>query len=155
MLGTQASPIAPFQKGLLWLRGLSRIESDGRPKPDSERWAVGMGPLREFSLSAYLKSLSKRKGRILSSDRFCCHALPCFVSKAKIITGRSALWLREGPNRLPPSVGSWRFTADHSCTALILNLKRVMSKERPVPQFQAGLLRRPILSNQGVASLGK
>ena len=143
-------------EGFALVTRLEQIESDGRPKPDSERWAVGMGPLREFSLSAYLKSLSSARAGYFRLIVFVVTPYPVSYSKAKIIREEAQLWLQEGLNRLPPSIGAWRFTADHSCTALIYEFEKSEVERTPHTVIPGRLTGRTHLEQSGLwASLGR
>ena len=143
-------------EGFALVTRLEQIESDGRPKPDSERWAVSMEPPREFSLSAYLTALSRTKVGYFRVIVFVVTPYPVSYSKAKVIREEAQLWLREGPNRLPPSVGSWRFTADHSCTALIYEFEKSEVERTPRTAIPGRLTAQTHLEQSGLwASLGK
>ena len=111
---------------------LERIEADGAPA-NASRWAVTEASTT-FSLVAYLQRLLYAEpGRyrlvvLVVSD------LP-FTATGGFLTASDASNLASrGANALPQALGAERYSANHRCTALIYEFRKVPSGE---PEFVA------------------
>ena len=108
---------------------LEQINRDGTPKAEPDRWSVEVGPLRDFSLSAYLRALFTSPTGYFRVVVFTVTSHP-FSQHAFQVSRREAInWLYEGFNRLPTYVGSLPYSDDHVCNALVYEFEKKREQE--------------------------
>ncbi len=116
--------------GFALVTRMEQIESDGSPKPGSERWALNISAAN-FSLEAYLKALFRGRPGYYRIIAFivCPHDVE--QSDATITERWAKEWLKRGLNRLPQVLGDLKFSqSDYACTALIYEFERVQEASR-------------------------
>jgi hypothetical protein len=103
---------------------IERINSDGTPREGSERWEIDIGPLRHFSISAYLEALFTAPPGYFRIIVFVVTPYSFGQSDASVSREEAMDWLHEGWNRLPENVRSLLFTSDYACTALVYEFEQ-------------------------------
>ena len=111
-------------KGFAMVSRLEQISPDGRPKPDSARWSVKVQPHKVFSLGSYLRALLTSNPGYYRLVVFVVTSTPFNQGAAAVDFETARDWLRQGFNRLPPSVGIQKYTDHHSCTALVYEFEQ-------------------------------
>lgn len=119
--------------GFAMVTRLEQTEKDGTAKALPARWAVDVGPLEEFSLSAYLRALFTANPGFYRLIVFVVTSKPFSQTKTGVEREEAMTWLSEGANRLPSSIGDLPLTNRHSCSALIYEF------EQPEPRKPAAL----------------
>ncbi len=115
--------------GFALVTRLEQINDDGTSKPEPDRWASEMGPLRNFSLSAYLKALFTNKPGLFRIIVFIVTPHPFSQSEAKVSRDEAIEWLHQGLNKLPKSIGKLEYTEEYTCTALIYEFEKKQGKD--------------------------
>ena len=101
---------------------VTRLESfydDGSSKEGPERWVTDVGPLRSFSLRAYLRALFLASAGHYRVIVFIVTPMPFSESEAKVSVDETTAWLNSGLNILPVSIGEREYSPNHVCTAMI------------------------------------
>lgn len=118
--------------GFALVTRLEQINADGTPKALQDRWSVKTSPMRDFSLSAYIKALfGARPGRfriivfVVTDHAFSQAPVPLKREEAMA-------WLPAGLNRLPPSIGQLSYSPSHSCSALIYEFELAENAQEAV-----------------------
>jgi len=104
---------------------LEQINSDGTPKDPPERWSMDVGPLRHFSLLEYLRTLFSANPGYYRLIVFIITPHPFSQSEVKLSPDETEVWLQDGLNVLPNSIGKRVYTNEHNTTALIYEFKRL------------------------------
>ena len=139
--------------GFALVTRLEQIEVDGTPKAGVERWALAIGPLRDFSLVAYLRALFTANVGYFRVIVFVVTPHPFSYSNARIGRNDAIEWLRYGLNRLPPSIGEKAYTSYHYCTALIYEFEKNDVEEKARTRTPGRLTGRIHLKRSGVWGL--
>lgn len=129
---------------------LEQIEVDGTPKAGLERWALGVGRLRDFSLIAYLKALFTANVGYFRVIAFVVTPHSFSYSDDRVGRDEALEWLRDGLNRLPPLIGEQVYTPHHSCTALIYEFEKNDVEEQARIRTPGKLTGRIHLERSGV-----
>lgn len=108
---------------------LEQINEDGTPKALPQRWAIDVGPLREFTFAAYFRALFTSNPGYFRVIVFIVTHFPFSQSDIKIDKTQAIKWLHEGLNKLPESIGKISYTRNYSCTALVYEFKKERSEE--------------------------
>lgn len=132
------------QNGFAVATQLEKIEEDGSPCVEAERWEVNsdnLSEIQEFSIRDYITSLFKAEPGyyrcivfVVTSDYFTYSTTP--PSKDEALE-----WIDEGSNRLPKWLASQNLTSDHRLTALIYEFKKLENSESAkilIPSKQSG-----------------
>jgi phospholipid/cholesterol/gamma-HCH transport system substrate-binding protein len=122
-------------EGFAIVTRLEQINADGTSKPDRQRWATKVGPLREFSLSAYLQALFESNIGYFRVIVFIVTNIPFSQADTQVDRDQALGWQREGLNRLPLSIGSLPYSKDHYCTALIYEFEKIDSEQEAVAKI--------------------
>jgi len=104
---------------------LEQINEDATSKPEPERWATKVGPLRRFSLSAYLRALFTCNSGYFRVIVFIVTPHPFIQADIQIKKDEAIEWLYAGMDKLPRLIGMLPYTNDYSCTALIYEFEKV------------------------------
>jgi hypothetical protein len=136
--------------GFALVARLEQINPDGTPKSDPDRWALEVAPLREFSLTDYLKALFKSEPGYFRVIAFIITPHP-FSQYAMRVSRQEAIeWLYEGFNRLPTCVGMQPYSEDYTCTALIYEFEKQRGEETACTVIPGRLPARTHLENSGL-----
>ena len=119
------TPLAPRPSQPIPLRSSRRFH--GRPKTGDQRWAVTVGPLQEFSLSAYLKALFTANPGYYRVLAFIVSATPFSQSETTVSRDEAMRWLARGLNVLPPAVAAQPMTPAHRATVLVYEFEQQQS----------------------------
>jgi hypothetical protein len=111
--------LAPRPSQPIPLRSSRRFH--GRPKTGDQRWAVTVGPLQEFSLSAYLKAWFTANPGYYRVLAFIVSATPFSQSETTVSRDEAMRWLARGLNVLPPAVAAQPMTPAHRATVHVLD----------------------------------
>lgn len=103
---------------------LEQINSDGTPKAGTQRWLAGSGPLREFSLRAYLAALFSANQGYYRVIVFIVTPHPFSQADVSVRRDEAIAWLSEGLNTLPRSIAEKPYSHEHSCSALIYEFEQ-------------------------------
>lgn len=103
---------------------LEQINPDGTPKEGLERWLIEVSPLREFSLSAYIKALFTANPGLYRIIVFIITPHPLYQKERSVSRDEATAWLSEGSNKLPKSVHEQAYSNEYNCTALIYEFER-------------------------------
>lgn len=118
--------------GFALVTRLEQTEADGRPKDGDERWAITVGPLQEFSLSAYLKALFTANPGYYRVLAFIISATPFAQSETTVGRDEAMRWLTRGLNVLPATLAEQPLTAEHRATVLVYEFEqRRSASDRP------------------------
>jgi hypothetical protein len=128
--------------GFALVTRLEQMNPDGTPKPEPQRWAAEIGPLREFSLSAYLRALFTSNPGYFRVIAFIVTPHPFSYAGARVNREDAIRWLQEGLNKLPSSIGESQYSADHSCTALIYEFEKSDPNQAARTRIPGGLTGR-------------
>lgn len=110
--------------GFALVTQLEQIFDDGRPKPPPDRWATQVGPLRSFSLGAYIRALFRaREGRYRILV-FVVTARPFAQTGEPVDRTEATAWLQTGLNLLPSSIAARPHTTDFATTALVYEFEQ-------------------------------
>jgi hypothetical protein len=136
--------------GFAMVTRIEQIDDDGSPRPPPDRWSTEVPGMTEFSLGAYLRALFlAARGRyrvivLVATDA-------PFPQHRETITAETAeSWLVEGANVLPREVAEAPFPSDGRVTALIYELERVDTAERPELVVPSRLQGRDHLRRAGI-----
>jgi hypothetical protein len=110
--------------GFAMVTRLERINADGTPMQDPERWRVEAQPLGSFSLRAYLQALFTAPSGHYRIIVFVVSSQPLAQSEAEVSRSEALAWLHEGLNRLPDSIAGAAYTDRHVVTALIYEFEQ-------------------------------
>jgi hypothetical protein len=110
--------------GFTLVTRLEQTERDGRPKEGDERWAITVGPLREFSLSSYLEALFTANPGYYRVLAFIVTATPFSQSDSTISRDEAMRWLTSGFNMLPADVAAQPLTPAHRTTVLVYEFEQ-------------------------------
>jgi len=121
---------------------LEQINPDGTPKEIPDRWATKVGPLRRFSLRAYLKALFTDNLGYYRVVVFIVTPHPFSQADKKVSDHEAAAWLRKGLVSLPREVSSRSFSDEYICTALIYEFEHPRHKEKAVIRIPGRLTGR-------------
>ncbi len=102
---------------------LERINPDGTPMQDPERWRVEAQPLASFSLRAYLQALFAAPSGQYRIIVFVVSSEP-FAQAGEVTRSEALAWLHEGLNRLPDGIADSSYTDRHAVTALIYEFEQ-------------------------------
>jgi len=109
--------------GFALVTHLEQINRDGTPK-EPGRWSLEKEPLRSFSLGEYLRALFFADPGLFRIVVFVVTPHP-FPRSGEVIERDDAMdWLRDGLNRLPPSVENQDYTDEFRITALIYQFEK-------------------------------
>lgn len=117
--------------GFALVTRLEQIRDDGMSEKEPERWSIEMPRLKEFSLRSYLRALFVAPRGRYRLIVFVTTPEPFTQAPTGIGADDADLWLVEGLNRLPRSIGEIAFTEDTLVTALIYQFEWVDLEERP------------------------
>jgi len=115
--------------GFALVARLEQINTDGKPKSGSDRWAVEVGPVHEFSLSAYLRALFTGEPGYFRLIVFIVTSQPFSQSDKTISRSEVIGWLSGGFNKIPAEVGMRLYSKEHNCTALIYEFEKKREEE--------------------------
>ena len=115
--------------GFALVTRLEQINDDGTPKAEPQRWASEVGPLREFSLAAYLRALFTSNVGYFRVIVFIVTHYPFSQADIRVDRKQAIKWLGNGLNKLPRSIGESLYSIDYSCTALIYEFEKSDSEK--------------------------
>ena len=115
--------------GFAMVTRLERINPDGTPTAEAERWTVGALPLTSFSLAAYLRALFTAPSGHYRIIVFVVSSQPFAQSETEVERSEALAWLSEGLNRLPDNIALAPFTPQHTVTALIYEFEQPGNQE--------------------------
>jgi hypothetical protein len=113
--------------GFALVTRLEQTEADGRPKTGDARWAITVGPLQEFSLSAYLKALFTANPGYYRVLAFIVTSTPFSQSETTVSRDEAMRWLARGLNVLPAAVAEQPMTPAHRATVLVYEFEQQQS----------------------------
>jgi hypothetical protein len=108
---------------------LERINPDGTPTAEAERWTVGALPLTSFSLADYLRALFTAPSGRYRIIVFVVSSQPFAQSETQVQQDEALAWLSEGLNLLPDNMALAPFTPQHTVTALIYEFEQPGNQE--------------------------
>ncbi len=108
--------------GFALVTQLEKINTDGTPKPDSERWRGDNH--REFSLKNYLKDLLYAQPGFYRCIVFVVTDKYYKYSDTLATRQQTQDWLISGTNRLPSEIGALTLNDGHSFDVLIYEFKK-------------------------------
>jgi serine/threonine protein kinase len=114
---------------------LEQIHTNGISKPDPQRWASEVGPLREFSISAYLRALFTSNAGYFRVIVFIVTHYPFTQADISVNRDQAVAWLHEGLDKLPRSIGRLSYSEDYSCTALIYEFEKIDDEKEAVAKI--------------------
>ena len=103
---------------------LEQIDEDGTPKAESERWTTDLGPLRRFSLRAYVRALGHGRTGYFRVMVFLITDRAFSASSTRASRGTALEWLEEGANRLHPAISRKPYSANHAVTAYAFEFEK-------------------------------
>jgi hypothetical protein len=106
-------------QGFALVTRLEQIYADGTPMEEQDRWAVDVRPLRKFTLEAYLRALFQANPGHYRIIVFVVTSMPFPEQRARVTRDEAMLWLTDGLNRLPNTIGNRLYTQEYACTAMI------------------------------------
>ncbi len=115
--------------GFAMVTRLERINPDGTPTDEAERWTVGALPLTSFSLAAYLRALFTAPSGHYRIIVFVVSSQPFAQSETEVQRDEALAWLSDGLNRLPDNMALAPFTPQHTVTALIYEFEQPGNQE--------------------------
>ena len=125
--------------GFVLVTRLEQIDESGVPKPGDERWAVEVGPLRDFSLGAFLKALFTADPGLFRVIAFAVSDED-FQPRAEATTRAAATaWLSSGLNVLPREIADQPFRPSHRVTALIYEFQKPPGEEQATTRLPSEL----------------
>jgi hypothetical protein len=110
--------------GFTLVTRLEQIHSDGRSKEPPDRWAEDISTRTEFALLSYITALfTSEKGyyRIIA---FIVTDKPFTNTGAEVTRDEAELWLFEGFNRLPNSIGNHKYTDSYKTWAYVYEFEQ-------------------------------
>jgi hypothetical protein len=114
--------------GFALVTRLERINPDGTPKPQEERWSVEVGPLRGFSLDAYVQALFTSNPGLFRIIVFIVTPHAFSQTDTSIERTQAIAWLYQGLNKLPSEIANQLYTQNHSCTVLIYEFEKTLEQ---------------------------
>ena len=136
--------------GFALVAQLERINDEGQPQPGGGRWDAELRPPKVMTVRSYFEALFlPRPGRyrlvvfLVTSQ--------AFAYKSESVSFEvSRDWLWAGSNRLPPSVGIERYSADHYTTALIYEFHQPGVQQPAALRIPSALSGRLHLERAGI-----
>jgi len=112
---------------------IEKINDDGSPKPNPERWEMGIdGNKKSFSLENYLKALFFVKNpayyRIIV---FAVTNSLLSYKKEKATPAETESWLKEGVKGLPKEISELPYSRSHQVVALIYEFEKQAEGKTP------------------------
>jgi hypothetical protein len=135
--------------GFALVTKLEQINGDGKPKGLPDRWSVNVAPLKEFSLSAYLKALFTSNPGYFRIIVFIITHYPFTQNEKGVVFDDAIDWLYKGVNELPPAISERKFSTEHTVSALIYEFEKPKSGEA-VPLVPGRLTCNVHLLNSGI-----
>ena len=105
--------------GFALVTRLEQINPDGSPMAGADRWVTTAGPLRKFTLDAYIKALFGSAPGYFRVIVFTVTDQPFSATGKAITEGEAIGWLDDGFDHLPQEIAVLPYTATHVCNALI------------------------------------
>jgi len=117
--------------GFAMVTTLEQFLPDGSPKPPPGRFLEEIGPLPEFSLSAYIEALFTADPGYYRVLVFTVTPQP-FVQKERTVSrSEASAWLHGGASKLPESIASREYTQDYLTTALVYEFEQPGRGQQP------------------------
>lgn len=135
--------------GFALVTHLEQINEDGTPKLGSQRWIAEVGPLREFSLAAYLRALFTSNAGYFRVIVFIVTNQPFNQTGVPIGRDQALAWIDKGSSILPSEIGASVYTAEHYCKALIYEFEK-SPYEQEAEQISLGLQGREHLQRSQI-----
>ncbi len=108
---------------------LEKIQNNGMPKPEIERWEVKSGEWNDISLRQYLQGLFTAKQGFYRLIVFVISRKAWRESEDTITEEEAIMWLRRGYDRLPDELALTPFAPSFVCTALIYEFEQTSPKK--------------------------
>jgi hypothetical protein len=115
---------------------LEQINPDGTSKAGHQRWAAESGPLREFSLQAYLSALFSASQGYYRVIVFVVTSHPFSQADVAVTREDALAWVSKGLNTLPRAVADKPYSPEHSCSALIYEFEQPSKSKRHEAKMQ-------------------
>jgi len=139
----------PQAEGVALVTRLERINEDGSPRPDGDRWPMNYAVARaSFDLATFLRGLFFVDPGHYRVIVFVFSGAPFSQSSQQVSETEARGWLLAGANILPPEVAARRF--DGHCTVLIYEFA---SDGTRVRRIDSPLTGKQHLEKAGVLSL--
>jgi hypothetical protein len=103
---------------------IEQINQDGSPKESFDRWSLEVPPLRKWSLSSYLNALFTAQPGYYRVIVFIVTSKAFSQRDAKVTSEQGRAWVSSGSNKLSEEIGNQKYSAAHTCTALIYEFKQ-------------------------------
>lgn len=117
--------------GYVLVTRLEKINSDGSPKSEPERWETKLDSTTELSVERILRTLFTANKGYYRIIVFIISSNALTESTDKILEEEAIMWLRQGADRLPRELAKMRLSDGHECTALIYEFEQVDTKTLP------------------------
>lgn len=115
--------------GFALVTRLEQIRADGTPLDPPDRWSAVAGPLREFSLRAFLRALFTSNPGHFRILVFVATPHPFSQSDQEVSREEAIDWLNAGVNRLPDALGRRPYTRAYRMTALVYEFEQPESDD--------------------------
>lgn len=136
--------------GFALVTRLEQINPDGTPMEGDNRWQVEVGPIRSFSLEAYLRALFTSSPGYFRIVVFIVTPYPFSQADASVDRQDAIAWLSRGAHILPPEIGNLPYTERHSCTALIYEFEKIAGEQKARTLIPGRMLGRTHLEKSGL-----
>ncbi|NBB75495.1 MAG: hypothetical protein GVY35_17765 [Bacteroidetes bacterium] len=115
--------------GFALVTRLEQIRPDGTPLDPPDRWSAVAGPLREFSLRAFLRALFTSNPGHFRILVFVATPHPFSQSDQEVSQEEATEWLNVGFNRLPDAMARQLYTRAYRMTALVYEFEQPESDD--------------------------
>ncbi|MDB4991653.1 MAG: hypothetical protein JWN04_6831 [Myxococcaceae bacterium] len=105
--------------GFAVITRLEQTDRQGFSKKGPDRWATTVGPLRQFSLTNYLRDLFSAAPGYFRVIAFVVTDQPYTNGGVSVTEGVTEAWLEDGADRLPSALGATAYSAQHECSVLV------------------------------------
>jgi hypothetical protein len=129
---------------------IEKINEDGTPKEGPERWNDDPGPLRSVSFWKYLRALIMARPGHFRIIVFVVTPLTIRDTGPPVDHEEAEIWIRDGGDRLPSSIGQKEYTSEHKCTALIYEFEKPNPGEQGEQRVPGLLQGKPHLMAAGL-----
>lgn len=115
-------------KGFALVTQMEQIDPEGIPSPEPARWSTDLPSIANMTWFQFLKAMAKVPPGYYRVIVFIITNQP-WSRNCEKPTGKDAkIWLEEGFNRLPDSIGKLPYGHDYRTTVLVYEFKKVSQK---------------------------
>lgn len=125
--------------GFALITRIERIDVDGRPFTDDNRWIIGFRPMETFSLASYIKALFIATPGHYRVIVFAITDRPFAPSSKKADSKEFSELLLSGQNTLPKEIAKLQYSSMYRCTALIYEFIQKATTKTPSYVYPSNL----------------